>query len=173
MVDYVDLNTVHTPAPRLVVPSFWGDQVRDNLKFLNNVPAFFGNGGLSTSESTTTATNHIFDIPEERFDSDGMHSEVTNTSRVTIQTAGKYLVVCTTWWSVNIVNVRASRMRLNGSTIYFGQQHNAGFAEHATCCAAWELDLVVGDYVEPAGTQNSGGNLNAFLKQFAVVWLSR
>ena len=170
---YVDADTVHVPEAGLVVPSFWGDVVRDDLTALNSVPAFFGNGSISAQESTTTNTHHIFDIPVERFDSDGMHSAVTNTSRVTIQTPGKYLIVVTTWWSVNLVGVRASRLRYNGVTMYLGEQHNAGYAEHASVCSVFDIYLDAGDYVEPAGTQNTGSNLNAFLKQFGVIWVSR
>lgn len=170
---YTNPFDVHTPVTGAVVPAFWGDVVRDDQQFLVGGPAFFGNGLFTMLESATTNTNHIFDIPVERFDSDGMHSEVTNTSRVTIQTPGKYLIVCTTWWEVNIVGVRASRLRLNGTTVSLGQQHNSGYAEHATACSIYELDLVAGDYVEPAGTQNTGSNLDTFLKQFAVIWVSR
>lgn len=169
---YTNPYDVHTPGPSLVVPAFWGDVVRDDLQFLNNGPAFFGNGELSASETTTNNEDHFFDIPTERFDSDGMHSEITNTGRVTIQTPGKYLIVNTTWWNFNGTGVRGSKLAVNG-TVTNGQQHSASYTEHATVCSVFERDLVAGDYLEPVGVQNSGTTLKAFLKQFAVIWVSR
>lgn len=169
---YVDPDSVHTPATGQVVPAFWGAVVRDDLEYLVNGPFFIGNSTFSAVESVSNGVSHVMDITVEQFDSDGMHSSITNTDRVTIQTDGKYLILVNIWWAADSTGVRSSRLRVNGDTVYVGEQHDADTVDVVTS-SLFELDLTASDYVEPIGLHNQGTNINAYLLLFVVLWVSR
>ena len=61
------------------------------------------------------ATVHPFD--SERYDTDGMHSNVTNNSRITFTTAGKYSLIAVINFAgaANNVGDRTIRFRKNGT----------------------------------------------------------
>jgi hypothetical protein len=82
-------------------------------------------------------------------DTDTMHSTVSNTSRITIVTAGTYQL--SAWWSstgaMTGANVGLVAIRLNGSTILTSSAIVPGGNGVAVTCAT-EIDLSVGDYIE-------------------------
>ena len=94
----------------------------------------------------------------ESFDTDTMHSNVTNNTRITFTTAGKYLVGGIVASGAN--TVIGARVRLNGTTVLGAQvQGNSGAGERA--CVTTVYDAAASDYVELQGyasTQNSTGD---------------
>lgn len=64
-----------------------------------------------SSSSFTTAT---FDT--ERFDTDTIHDTVTNNSRLTCKTAGKYQITGFVQWPANATGFRQSRIVINGAS---------------------------------------------------------
>ena len=74
-------------AGEVLEAAFWNEQVRDNQSFLYTPPMV--QCKRATSLTYTSATNIAYDA--ENFDTDGMHDNSTNTSRITINTAGVYL----------------------------------------------------------------------------------
>lgn len=96
----------------------------------------------------------------ERFDTDNMHDNAVNNSRITFNTAGKYLVWHNGWWNVNVAaGSRLAFIRLNGVTLIGGWSdgvHIAGNAVTHACLTIW--DFSVGDYIEAVVLQNSGVN---------------
>ncbi len=173
---YVDLNTIHNPATGTIAPATWGDQVRDNLEFLIDPPAcsVFHN----TTQTITTSTFTVLSANSENYDNNGMHSTVTNTSRITIQTAGRYLFFARHRWAGNATGARAMQYRINGVDPGGTAQQlmalpaaPAGINhQHA---ASWTLVLAVSDYVETVAYQDSGGNLNVTLEEFGATYLTR
>lgn len=105
-----------------------------------------------------TATDLTFD--SERFDTDSMHSTVSNTNRITFNKAGKYLVGCNVVWDAGAGVTRQVRIMLNGTTrIAYDLQDVSVANNHAhVLCTFYEF--AVGDYITCSVYQGSGGALN-------------
>ena len=69
-------------------------------------------GGTSLA---ATATFYVMDFASEAFDTDTMHDNSTNPSRITFTTAGKYMVGGQVAITTSVT--AALQVRLNGSTI--------------------------------------------------------
>jgi hypothetical protein len=117
----------------------------------------------STTQSVpgSTITAILFD--SELYDSDGYHSTSSNTSRITVPTAGKYSLKSTIGFSSNGTGVRYVFFCVNGST---GNRHGAntvpgsGGSLDTIVTATADIMLNASDYVEVYVFQSSGGALN-------------
>ena len=81
----------------LVTAALMNTHLRDNLDYLydgNNIGARVYN---SANISIPDSTYYVLPFDSERYDTDNIHSTVTNTGRLTAQTAGKYLVIGHLW----------------------------------------------------------------------------
>jgi hypothetical protein len=78
------------PTAGAVAPASWGDDVRNALNFLANPPACRAYHSTTQTATNNAGTQMVFN--SERFDTDNMHSTVSNTGRITINTAGLYFV---------------------------------------------------------------------------------
>ena len=110
---------------------------------------------ISNTTETPIALN------QTTFDTDSMHDDSTNNTRVIFTTAGTYVVTTHASFASNATGYRKITLRLNGSTIV-NQIRVAGFSatdNFTTMCTIWTFDA--DDYVEMVVYQNSGGNLNA------------
>lgn len=100
----------------------------------------------------------------ETYDNDGMHSIVSNTSRVTAVTAGRYLFIANINYTANATGVRA--MSIRNTLAASGTRGGGAVARPAQATVVDSLDstwsdvMAVGDYVEVVTSQNSGGALN-------------
>ena len=131
-----------------------------------------GQGTQSIANNTVTAL--LFDV--EDFDTDGFHSNVTNTSRITIPAGkgGKYLLNGIFYFAANATGYRYSNFAKNGTTV-------SGLAQVAGASASIEvglsnsivLNLVATDYVEFCVRQTSGGSLNNLnqYSYFSAIYL--
>lgn len=92
---------------------------------------------------------------QERYDTEGIHDNVFNNSRLTCWTAGKYIISAIVRWEANAVGQRRVAIYLNGTTpIGYHMIGLAGAAEEVmnpTCL----YDLSHRDYVEVSVYQNS------------------
>jgi hypothetical protein len=170
-LSYIDLNTIHNPATGTPAPATWGDQVRDNDEFLIDPPGC--SVFHSTTQSTTSGTPFFPACDSETFDNDGMHSTVTNNSRITIQTAGRYLVIATGLWANNINGARDIGFRVNGSTLYSGMVIAPAPSANTVVTSTRVIPFAVNDYIEIRAVQVSGGALNLTVVEFAVLFLTR
>lgn len=110
----------------------------------------------ATSVTTSWAT---LAFGAENFDTDTMHDNSTNNSRITFTTAGKYCIGGTMRIGANAVT--GVRVLLGGSTVLATQkQGNGGSPEH--CSVTTIYSFTAGQYVELQGysgsTQNSSGD---------------
>ncbi len=169
---YVDLNTIHNPATGTVAPAAWGDQVRDNLEFLIDPPACSVYNSAAVSLANGAAT--VLGADSENYDNDSMHSTVTNTSRVTAQTAGRYLVIASVRFDANATGNRQIDFYINGVLLTGGViLGNAGSTNSTVLNLSKAAVLAAGDYVEVSATQRSGGALNATLVEFLAYLMTR
>jgi hypothetical protein len=145
--------TIPDPATTDWVPLAYGATVQ------TNVPAC--RVYRTTNQLIATATNTIIAFDAERYDTDNIHDNVTNNSRLTCRTAGKYLITANLGFGTTAAGTRQLSIYLNGAT-YLGlvsSPSNSGADGpymHVSCVQ----DLAVGDYVEVLVYQTSGAGLN-------------
>lgn len=175
---YVDPQSVNNPTAGATLPAAWGDTVRDDLEWLaRNKPhcRVYNNAAVSIPDATRTAIT----FNSERVDVGGMHSTVSNTSRITIPSGadGWYSIGgCIEFASVNTTGIREGDILLNGSTLIAIQQV-PGFVQVQQCNPSCYYQLVAGDYVELTAFQSSGGALNvdassAYSPEFWATWVA-
>lgn len=138
--------------------------LKDNLAFLVRPPACAIQGtGVSAGSGVTLDGT-------ETYDTDGMHDNVTNPSRITIQTAGRYQCTATIQYAPNATGNRGGSLIVNGGTIYEGVLVPAASGNSSVCTVTRTLTLSVGDYIEARTFQTSGGNLTTTLLEFVVIF---
>ena len=106
----------------------------------------------STSTITTITTYASVTFDGEDFDTDTMHSNVTNNSRLTFTTAGKYIVGSTITTSAN--QSVFIRLLLNGTTVIAEANAGNGGSDSRTISTLYNFAAT--DYVE---VQVKSGNL--------------
>jgi len=111
----------------------------------------------SVSQTIPNATFTTIAFDTERWDTDGIHDNVVNNSRLTCRTAGKYLIVA----NIRLDDaVNGTRFRveiyLNGITTIASQDFAVGATQLCHLVVATIYDLAVNDYVETRSYQNSG-----------------
>lgn len=169
---YADPQTVHNPSVGGIATAAWGDTVRDDLEFLVAPPQ------CSFSHSTTTTVNDSTWTSlagnTEAYDTDTMHNTVTNNSRATIVTPGKYTLIAIEEVAANATGYRAMRFLVNSVTQY--ELHNMlsiGGVPTSRLNGARTLPLVAADFVETQAWQNSGGARAVQLIEMSAQFTSR
>ena len=95
----------------------------------------------------------------ELVDTDNVHSLVTNTSRLTIVTAGRYRLVGQTSYPANATGFRSLRLTKDGTTQSVVRVLNNGASVAVLLQIYDEITCVVGDYLELYAEQSSGAGL--------------
>lgn len=99
----------------------------------------------------------------EDFDTNNMHSLVSNTDRITIKHAGTYLLMGYACFDPNAIGRRLVRFLKNGTTPMLENQNtNPSATEFCFVSLMDTVVLVVNDYVTFDAYQDSGGNLNTY-----------
>ncbi len=134
----------------------------------------------SANLSINNATDTVVTMDTELFDVGGLHSTVTNTSRVTIPSGGDgtYLIVAQLQFAANTTGQRALHIRKNGTTRIGSERQNMTVAS-TTCTLSLLMfeKLVATDYIEVEVYQDSGGALNVtadspWSPSLGVVWVA-
>jgi len=101
-------------------------------------------------------------LNSERFDTDGMHDNAVNNSRITFQTAGQYTITGNILWASNAAGaMRGVAIRLNGVTYIAAHMHNrAAIAGGEQISTSTIYEFSATDYVELMAYQDTGGNLS-------------
>lgn len=170
LVDLATVQTIATGQPFLAATL---QQIRDNFEFLADPPAcsVYNSAAATLSSSVSLQT---LSANSENFDNDSMHSTSSNTSRITIQTDGRYLVFGSVNFAANTSGRRALAFVVNGSTTYnVGGAHPVQTANSMAMSGVRAVVLTAGDYVELQVVQSSGGDLDVTLSEFAVFWMTR
>lgn len=141
----------------------------NDLRFLHTPPACVLE--RSTSQNISYATDTAITFTTEAADTDGMHSNVSNTSRITFQTRGRYFTSAIMIYAFNNTSARRAFIRLNGTTFETSEnlpETADGLADlnpHTTD------DYAAADYVELMAYQLSGGTLAVTAATFAASWV--
>lgn len=168
---YVDPGAVTTGT---TITSTWGNAVRDAEQFLANPPACRVYN--SAVQSVANGVNTMLTFNSERFDTDSMHSTATNTSRITINTAGVYMLTASISFAPNATGRRQLAFRINGATYIAAHAEVpiSGLEHEMALAAVWKF--AAADYVEVSALQTSGGALNVsaagnYTPEFSAVWV--
>ena len=108
-------------------------------------------------QAITNATDTILAFNSERWDTDIIHDLVTNNSRLTVVTAGKYVITFSAVWADNSTGLRQLRILLNGTTqlatvrSLVNSNNLNGYNSVTTI-----YNLATNDYIEAQVHQNSG-----------------
>ena len=109
---------------------------------------------------------HTVAFDTERWDTDNIHDNVANNSRLTCKTAGKYLVVFHGYMEHGLIGRRQFRITKNGVEVHpageAGLEPGGYFFMPVSCI----IDLAVNDYVEASVYQTSGGALDLVKSNF-------
>ncbi|WP_030237922.1 hypothetical protein [Streptomyces sp. NRRL S-350] len=142
-----------------ITSATWNANVYTPLSFLLNRPVFRGVQAAAQSIPNTTVTPVAIDTTV--IDTYGGHSNTVNNSRYTAQIAGWYLLIGSVGMGTSSSGARLARLHKNGSLIaasQFGIPNPSWDITTAIQTLAI-VQLAVGDYVEVAAYQASGGAL--------------
>lgn len=129
---------------------------------------------------TTSGTWQVVTFDSERWDTGGMHSTVTNTSRITIPTGcgGKYLIGYNLGFATNTSGLRGAQVYVDGSIVIEHQLTDTVSASYSWLLSGSTLaSLSAGQYIELRAWQNSGGALNIaansnYSPEFWAIWMA-
>lgn len=120
----------------------------------------YHNANQSIANNTVTALA----FNSERYDTNVIHDNTTNNSRLTCKTAGVYHITLSASFDANATGVRAFYIRLNGTVAnYIALAHLQAVTVASTSTAVTisaTYGLAVNDYVEAVVFQSCGGALN-------------
>lgn len=118
------------------------------------------NLAVAQSINNTTETAILFDA--ESYDTDSIHSLVTNTSRFTIPAGkgGKWLVAARALFNANTTGIRRISVYVGGVLVDMFQVRAGDGANGDSVGITTTLSLSAGDYIEVFVYQSSGGALN-------------
>lgn len=173
---YVPPATVVTGTP---IASTWGNAVKAATDYLANPPAcrVYNNAAIPVTSGAWNALT----FNTERWDTDSMHSTVTNTGRITLNTAGLYIVTGHAEFAANATGVRGLQVLRNtdadGIAQIYYQAAPATTGTAITVATVWKF--AAGDYIQLRAFQNSGGALNInyggantfFTPEFSATWI--
>lgn len=123
----------------------------------------------SGAQSTTSEESLVVALDSERYDSDTMHSTVTNNSRITFKTAGIYVVTFVCAFAGNVTGDRHALIRRNGRRFVAMQQKHALSSAAIECglSVSYQGAFEVGDFVQAIVKQDSGGALNLLATRYS------
>ena len=118
----------------------------------------------SIANSIDSGTAEVLTFDSERWDTDAIHSTVSNTGRLTCVTAGKYFIAGHVEWAASTAQgLRRIEILLNGATVLALQdceQRPLNAAQSVGCSITTHYNLAVNDYVELRVTQRATATLN-------------
>ena len=117
---------------------------------------------VTQSIANVAVTALAFDT--EIFDTEAIHDNVTNNSRLTCRTAGTYLICAGVLWGTVAGGLRMTRITLNGTVFIARDASEASGGGNVEQSVAAVYPLVVNDYVTVEVYQASGAALNAVLE---------
>jgi hypothetical protein len=174
-VPYTDLASVHVPSTGGVAPAAWGLQIRTNQEFMIDPPAcsVFN----TTTQNVGGSTISVMLATSENYDNNGMHSTVSNTGRITAQTAGRYLFTATIRFGLTNLDSNqfcSASLLINGTTRLDGFGGQVGSAAVGSVVTVVRTTVLsVGDYVESEAFHLDANTIACTLHEFSALYLTR
>jgi hypothetical protein len=151
-----------------ITAAYGNDDIRDAINFLLDQPHAFPYQSTGVVIPTGTATETLMTFDAESWDSDVMHDNVTNPSRVIAKTAGLYAVNFQVAFPANATGVRYAILRKNaagasgaGTALAFARDQSASATGASYVSKSLDVQMAANDYLEVFAIQTSGGNLTS------------
>lgn len=112
----------------------------------------------SSNQTISTATVTSINLNTEIWDTDNMHDNSTNNSRLTANTAGIYLVIGEVSWESNASGSRVLRIYLNGDKMIADNIVESSKSLVTAQITSVIVSMKANDYVEMKVYQDSGTN---------------
>lgn len=132
----------------------------------------------SVAQSIPNSTVTFLSFDTERFDTQDLHDNSTNNSRLTAPIDGIYLITAHVEFASNSTGRRQLALRASGSTFIALTEPdtNQNASTHLSLGTVYELSA--DGYVEVRVFQNSGGSLNVgktdeFTPEFTMTWIGK
>jgi len=113
----------------------------------------------SLNQSIADNTNTALGFNSERSDTDAVHDNTLNNSRLSCKTAGTYLIGGSFAFAASPTGIRQISILLNGTTTIAAQRVPASSVDTMLSIST-VYALAVNDYVQLFAYQNSGGALS-------------
>lgn len=119
----------------------------------------------TVSQAIATDTDTILGFNAETFDTDSMHDNATNNSRVTFNTAGVYTFSAHVTWEGNSAGDRKIQLRKNSTLILASLEDSvAASDEFDQSIAVAARKFAAGDYIEVLVRQSSQVSLEILVR---------
>ena len=161
----------------IVTAAYFNTYLRDNMKWLSTDKPMCSVYKSTAFSHNSTGNSLPITFDSERFDNATLHSTSSDTTRITIPVAGKYLIGGTVEFAVHATGYRALGVRIDGATFIVAHNEITSSVTVNTQIAVSRFyALSVNAYAELLATQNSGGNLDigstaAYTPEFWAIWL--
>lgn len=162
----------------LFTETMWDTHIRENINNILTPPAV--RAVRSTTQTVSAGTTATIDFTgTDTFDTDAMHDPASNSTRITFNTAGIYIVTARLTWaaiSTAASSERNTRIRLNGTSIIAGQSHKAASADNQTIVSTVSITyaFAVNDYIELLAFNGDSASKDVDIDAtFAAVWTGR
>lgn len=116
----------------------------------------------TTSQTIPNNTPTLIIFDAEDYDTDDMHDNVSNPTRLTCKTAGLYLLIAQIRWFDNVDGDRTTRIKRNGTTVIAEVQDIAAHENGQVAATIYQLNA--NDYVEVEVVQTRGGDLGVVVR---------
>jgi hypothetical protein len=172
---YADLTVANATAGNAILASDFSTLFTNSNNY--RVPAMCVLTAGSQVIANTTATALTYS--SEVVDTDAMHSTSSNTSRITIATAGVYLFTCQLAAAgsgaagsriLATLNKNGAEAVTNGARV---DTQNPTASSSLAISLSLALSCAVNDYFEWVIFQSSGGNRTVDGSTFSAVWLGQ
>ena len=154
-----------------VISETWVDAVASNFNFIGGVSGVYGcHAYHDATQSITDDTLTVLALNQERLDTDTMHDLVTNNSRITFTTAGKYVVGANVSFAADADGYRQLAVLLNGTSI--GRVIHMAAPATTNC----EINVVVyyamtaAQYSEAQVRHTAGAAINVQTSPTPALW---
>lgn len=138
--------------------------------FLLNTPKARIASNAATSYASGTDILQAFQVVS--YDTDGMSNLGSANDRLTVKTAGKYLVIGTLNWSTNGTNGRNNQIFVNGANVAGNCVEARGGSQDTIAQVFYTGQFNVNDYIQLDGWQDSGSTLTA-LGDLTAIWIGQ
>jgi len=139
-----------------IYPAATHNQILENVENYRVPPS------CRVKQTTGTVVNDaspaIAAFGAEDFDTDGMHDNSTNNSRVTIQTAGVYLIIASAAYTAGVSDDASMSLLKNGSGGIGGYTSWGPSNTGAGMTTSLLIELAFSDYIELSLYQNNSAN---------------
>jgi hypothetical protein len=125
----------------------------------------------NANQSIPNATDTAVELNAEAFDTDNMHDNSVNPSRITVPVAGKYDLAAGARFAAHATGERRVSIYKNGSAVVLINQPSASGSQPTWVGAAGLATAAAGDYFEMFVQQTSGGALDVNAGE-AATWLA-